>query len=75
MEPLTTWYFRMFAKAVVLLSRPSRVDWGSLAKAAFVGAKMVYSPILKINDIYFLHLNENKTLACHKIGYLKNISV
>ena len=66
MEPLTTWYFRMFAKAVVSLWRPSRVDWGSFAKAAFVGANMVYSPFWKKSWYIFTYLNVNKILACQK---------
>lgn len=41
MEPLTMWYFRIFTKAVVLLCRRSRTDWGSSEKAALVGANIV----------------------------------
>ena len=68
MEPFTTWYFRMFAKAVVSLWRPSRVDWGSLEKAAFVGAKMVYSPINTketqvINDVFTYILTWHKNFS------------
>ena len=77
MEPLTTWYFRMFAKAVVSLCRPSRVDWGSLEKAAFVGAKMVNSPIQRIQKTPVIKYDDftvQYILTCHKKVYLPDNS-
>ena len=74
MEPLTTWYFRMFAKAVVSLWRPSRVDWGSLEKAAFVGANMVYSPVQRIQKTPVINDVFTYILTSHK-NNIKNISV
>jgi hypothetical protein len=42
--PLTTWYRRMFFRAVVFLSKVGTVPFGRFSKAWLLGAKAVYLP-------------------------------
>ena len=56
--PGTTWYFKMSAKACVLLDRYANVTAGSFSNAWLVGANTVKVPKTKSTKNQLIHFND-----------------
>ena len=48
--PATTWFSRIFLSSSVSEAMTARVLSSSLANASLVGAKMVYSPVIRVSS-------------------------